>query len=147
MVTGKINLGVALAISAMAMIGCGQKSGSAAPQQTAGTTQQYRDPVCFEADTPEYITGRGEYRGSSKQEGELVIQATERAKFAARQKLGGQYKGIISDYRNSMGNNQGNDLVSKMESAGDQAIDRELNDVMVVCTIACSHYFCYFDLA
>ena len=89
---------------------------------------------CLEYDTQEYITGFGEYRGSSAQFGVLVYEATARARRNALQKLGGQYKGMSTDFIRSYGNNQGNDLADKMVTATEQAINKVLDDARTSCS-------------
>ena len=117
-------------------------AGSKPAQNPAGTessAQQYSKPKqvsipCFEFDTDEYITGWGEYKGSSAQLGKLVFEATERAKDNARQKLSGRFQGITKKYGGSWGNNQGNDLKDKVESGGKEIIDVVLNDARAACS-------------
>ena len=109
------------------------------PTQNQALAQQYSEPeqtsiVCFEYDTDEYITGFGEYRGSSAQLGNLVFQATERAKDNARQKLSARFQGITKKYSATWGNNQGNDLEDKVTSGGKEVIDRVLNDAKASCS-------------
>jgi len=116
-----------------------------APQPTAASSiaqeqVQQQNPnlktfPCLEFDTLEDITGWGEFKGSSAQQGRLVELATEQAKRNARQKLSGRYKGITSSYLGEMGNNQGNDIIAKIEAGGDEVIDRVLSDAMTKCAL------------
>ena len=117
-------------------------AGSKPAQNPAGAenpAQQYSNPKqvsipCVEFDTDEYITGFGQYRGSSALLGKLVFEATEIAKDNARQKLAARFQGITKKYTASWSNNQGSDLESKVVSGGKEIIDRVLNDARNACT-------------
>ncbi|MDR3002369.1 MAG: hypothetical protein LBU89_14050 [Fibromonadaceae bacterium] len=89
---------------------------------------------CFEFDTAEYLTGFGEYMGSSAQFGLLVQNATERAKQNILQKLGAHVQGLSTTFRSSYGSNQGSDVAEKMVNATDIAINRAINDARAVCS-------------
>ncbi len=85
-------------------------------------------------DTKEKFAATGIYRGSSYQKGECQLQALENAKALVRAKYHHTYKGMISDYGSSIGNNRGNDIETKLTRAGDQVINAVLNDAYQVCT-------------
>ena len=75
----------------------------------------------------------GVYRGSSYQKGECILNALENAKQQVYAKYHHSYKGMISNYSSTVGNNRGNDIATKLERAGDQVMDVILNDAMAAC--------------
>ncbi|MDR0305891.1 MAG: hypothetical protein LBI42_03530 [Chitinispirillales bacterium] len=123
---------VIVSVLAVGVVSCGGKTmqgSGGADKEGPGT-----GPIpCYEFDTKEYMTGFGEYRGSSHQFGENVIHATNRAKDNARQKMGGAFKGVATSYRASHGNNQGNDVINKMEQGYEEVISKYLNDMHATC--------------
>lgn len=102
------------------------------PPQYAGTGAS-DDIPCVEFDTAEYLTGFGEYMGSSAQFGILVQNATERAKQNVIQKLGARVQGLKTTFGSTYGSNQGNDIAEKIVGATDIAIDRVISDARAVC--------------
>lgn len=84
-------------------------------------------------DTPEKFAAVGIYRGSSYQKGECHLNAIANAQAVIREKYHHSYKGMISNYNSTIGNNRGNDIATKLERAGDVVLDAVLNDAYEVC--------------
>ena len=85
-------------------------------------------------DTPEKFAAVGIYRGSSYQKGDCHLNAISNAQGIIREKYHHVYKGMISNYSSTVGNNRGNDIATKLERAGDVVLDAMLNDAYEVCT-------------
>lgn len=118
-------------------------SSCSAPRQTVDNNQKaatspfgetFSMPCGEFRDTKEKFAGVGIYRGSYKQKNECHREALENAKGIIRAKFHHVYKGLISDYSSTIGNNRGNDIETKMQRAGDAIIDIILNDAYEVCT-------------
>ncbi len=88
---------------------------------------------CEIYDTEEEFTATGIYRGSSNQKGEVQKYALQNAQQQVRMKIKHAYKGMVSDFSQSIGNNQGNDIETKVSMAGDQIIDAVINDTRESC--------------
>ncbi len=58
----------------------------------------------------------------------LQLNALTNAQNAVRQKMKHSYKGLVSDYANSVSNNAGTDIQSKVERGGNQIIDAIVNE-------------------
>ena len=107
----------------------GQTSQNAAP-----FGEVYSMPCGNVKDTPEKFAAVGIYRGSSYQKGECHLNAIANAQAIIREKYHHAYKGMISNYNSTIGNNRGNDIATKLERAGDVILDAMLNDAYEVCT-------------
>lgn len=88
---------------------------------------------CEVYDTDTEFAATGIYRGSSYQKGECQLNALENAKQLVYAKFKHTYNGMISNYSNTVGNNRGNDIETKLERAGDQVVKAILNDVQACC--------------
>lgn len=88
---------------------------------------------CAVYDTDTDFAATGIFRGSSYQKGELLKWALQNAQEQVRMKIRHAYKGMVSNYSQNLGNNQGNDIERKMTMAGDQIIDAVINDTRAVC--------------
>ncbi len=114
---------------------CGSKKQVASPSGNAAPFGEVYDMPCGNfRDTKEKFAAVGIYRGSSYQKGECHLNAIANAKAVVREKYHSAYKGMISDYSSTIGNNRGNDIATKLERAGDTVIDAMLNDAFEVCT-------------
>lgn len=82
----------------------------------------------FEPDTDEYFAGWGTANGPQTRMDVLQLSALTNAQNAVRQKLKHAYKGMVSDYSNYIGNNNGSDAQIHVERAGDQIIDAVVNE-------------------
>lgn len=122
-------------IGAMLLASCGGSK-----QVASGNTTKSENPFgetyeapCQVYDTKDNFAATGIYRGSSMQPGELQDNAQELAKRLIRGKFSHSYKGMISDYSSTTGNNRGNDIATKLERAGDQILDIVMNDIAAKC--------------
>ncbi|MBP3470664.1 MAG: hypothetical protein J6K41_00295 [Paraprevotella sp.] len=115
---------------------CGNKKSvvTQAPQNAAPFGEVYSMPCGNVKDTPEKFAAVGIYRGSSYQKGECHLNAIANAQAIIREKYHHAYKGMISNYSSTIGNNRGNDIATKLERAGDVILDAMLNDAYEVCT-------------
>lgn len=89
---------------------------------------------CDIKDSKENYAATGISRGSYLQKGEVHVNALDNAKAVIRSKVRHAYKGMISDYSSTIGNNRGNDIATKLDRAGDAELDLMLNDAYEVCT-------------
>lgn len=105
--------------------------------------------------TPCWIPGNenefcatGIFRGSYRQMGDVQMNALLDAQRLIRLEMSHAYKGMLSDYWASIGNNQGNDIERKVTSAGDRIIDQLINETTQWClkwseVEADGHITCY----
>lgn len=126
---------ISTAIIAIMGISCSShKQVASAQPKTGGSPfgKTYSVP-CDVRDSRDQFRATGIYRGSSYQKGQCHIEALANAKAVIREKYHHSYKGMISDYSATIGNNRGNDISTKMERAGDAVIDIMLNDALELC--------------
>lgn len=88
---------------------------------------------CQVYDDDNYFAATGIYKGSMEQKGELQKFALVNAQSICRMKVKHTYKGMVSDFSQSSGNNRGNDIETKITQAGDQIIDTVINDTQAKC--------------
>jgi hypothetical protein len=132
--------------TSLALLGCATLASllgacaSSAPQSSAATLQTEGSPFattykppCTAFDDDEWFVAMGVANGSKRRMDALQQAAINNAQNVIRQKMMHAYQGMVSNYTSSIGNNQGSDLVSKMEMGGNQIIDRIVNDTRVVC--------------
>lgn len=81
-----------------------------------------------ENDTEEYFGATGIATGPKARMGDLQLLALTNAQNIIRKKMKHAYKGAVDDYMNSVGNNAGTDIESKVERGGTQLIDVIVND-------------------
>lgn len=67
------------------------------------------------------------------QKGEVHKFALQNAQSIIRMKIKHAYKGMVSDFSSSTGNNSGNDIETKVAMAGDQIIDAVVNNTSECC--------------
>jgi len=60
-------------------------------------------------------------------------EAPVNAQTICRMKVKHAYRGMVSDFSQSHGNNRGNDIETKITQAGDQIIDTVINDTQAKC--------------
>ena len=70
---------------------------------------------CEIYDTPTEFAATGVYRGSSYQKGECILNALANARQQVYEKYHHSYKGMISNYSLTVGNNRGNDIATKLQ--------------------------------
>lgn len=127
---------VILLVMAAMLTACGaQKSvnQTTASTKSANPFGETVAPPCEIYDTPTEFAATGIFRGSSNQKGELQKNALLNAQEIIRLKMKHAYKGMVSDYSSSIGNNKGNDIERKMTSAGDRVIDAIINETSASC--------------
>jgi len=127
--------GVTMVFTIVVMTSCGSsKQATTDYKPKAGSPfEGVYDPPCLDKDTPEYFVGLGISNGSRNRMDVLQTSALTNAQNIARQKMQHAYKGMISDYSNLIGNNAGSDAETKVERAGNQIIDRIINDTEAWC--------------
>lgn len=133
----KISIIAALAAATLMLVSsCGAQkaatttTASSQPQSPFG--EVYEVP-CAVYDTPEQFAATGIYRGSSYQKGECQLYALRNARQIVYDKYHHAYQGMVSNYSQSIGNNRGNDIATKINQAGDMIMDIILNDIQANC--------------
>ena len=126
-----------VALTAIIVCSCGTAKKTSAQVQTSSASnapfgEVYSMP-CEVYDTDTEFAATGIYRGSSYQKGECQLNALENAKQLVYAKFKHTYNGMISNYSNTIGNNRGNDIETKLERAGDQVVKAILNDIQACC--------------
>lgn len=125
------------AVAVMVLSGCGASKkavnvAASAPASNNPFGDVYEAP-CAEYDTPEYFAATGIATGSRARMDVLQIDALANAQQIIRQKMEHAYKGAIDNYMNSVGNNAGTDMQSKLEAGGTQIMDLIVNDTQASC--------------
>lgn len=126
---------IILAAVAIVMVACGAPKQTYVQEQPKSSSpfgEVYSLP-CEVYDTNDEFAATGIYRGSSYQKGECQLNALENAKQLVYAKYHHAYTGMISNYSSTFGNNQGNDIATKLQRAGDQVINAMLNDIQACC--------------
>ncbi len=114
--------------------GCGAgKQVTLAQKKTQNPFGETFESPCQVYDTPQEFAATGIYRGSSHQKGEVQKNALLAAQELVRLKMRHAYKGMVSEYSSSIGNNKGNDVERKITSAGDRIIDEIINETSQSC--------------
>lgn len=88
---------------------------------------------CSIEETPDMFTAIGIFRGSSRQMGEVQKNALLAAQELIRLKMQHAYKGVVREYSQTPGTNQGNDIERKVTIAGDRVIDKIINETFQSC--------------
>jgi len=122
-----------VAFIAMAFISCASKSKSAeeAPKSLYGG-DAYNLP-CHEPDNDEWFVASGVAVGPRARMDVLQGAVLANAQSTIRQKMQHAYEGVVSEYRNYIGGNQGGDGDISVKIGGDQIIDIPINETRVVC--------------
>lgn len=124
---------MAIVASMCVITSCGGSKQTVAPTQSVAQAVSpfasgvYSTPG-FEPDTEEYFAALGIANGSQARMDVLQLSALTNAQNVVRQKLKHAYKGMVSDYSNYIGNDNGSDAQIHVERAGDQIIDAVVND-------------------
>ncbi len=123
------------AVAAMVMVSaCGTQKAVSETKKTSSAFGVTQEIPCAVYDTDEYFAATGIYMGSSRQKGECINNALENAKQQVYAKYHHSYQGMVSNYSSSYGDNRGNDIKTKLQRAGDAAINAVLNDIQACCT-------------
>lgn len=126
-------MAVAMSVCVIAT-GCGAgKLASIAEKKTQNPFGETFESPCQVYDTPQEFAATGIFRGSSRQMGEVQKNALLAAQELIRLKMQHAYKGMVSEYSSSIGNNKGNDVERKITSAGDRIIDKIINETSQSC--------------
>lgn len=112
---------------------CGSSKPAVAQQQNTMPFGDAYEAPCTIYDTPEEFAATGIYKGSMNQKGEVQKFALANAQQQVRMKMQHAYKGMVSDFAQTIGNNKGNDIEAKMNAAGDQMIDVVVNNTSACC--------------
>lgn len=115
---------------------CGTQKKSVQADSRQGGVSPFGDTFevpCQMYDTPEEFGATGIYMGSSNQKGECQLGALANARQQVYEKYHHVYKGHVSNYSNTYGNDSGNGIKVKMERAGDMALNVVLNDIQASC--------------
>ena len=134
----KITFFAVMLMVAAALTACGAKKQVAQTSKSGNGGENpfgetYAMP-CEAYDTPQQFAATGIFRGSTNQKGEVQKNALLNAQDLIRLKMKHAYKGMVSEYSSSIGNNKGNDIERKMTSAGDRIIDAIINETAQSCT-------------
>ena len=122
-----------LLMTALVLSSCGAKQAVAQSQKTQNPFGETFEAPCQVYDTKQDFAASTSFRGSSMQRNEVQKNALLAAQDLIRLKMQHAYKGMVSEYSASVGNNRGNDVERKMNSAGDRIIDAIINETMQSC--------------
>lgn len=119
-------------VSCIMITSCGSSKGSQTSYKQSNAQgspfgEVYEAPAA-EYDTDDYFGATGIAYGPKANMDILQLNALTNAQNAVRQKMKHSYKGMVSDYANTVSNNAGTDIQSKVERGGDQIIDAIVND-------------------
>lgn len=129
----KSNIITLTVVTVLALTACSSnKSATVDNSRNPFKGNTYEAP-CQELDSDAEFGATGIYKGSSNQMGDLQLYALQNAQQMVRRKLQHSYKGMVSDFNTSYGGNAGNDIMNKITSAGDQAINAVINDTRATC--------------
>lgn len=112
-----------------------RSSGSSSSPATAQTNPfgDSYEPPCQMYDDDDFFAATGIYRGSMNQKGEVQKFALVNAQTQCRMKVQHVYRGMVSDFAETIGNNKGNDIETKISQAGDQIINATIRDTQAKC--------------
>ena len=130
------SIAVTVLAAILMLSACGAKK-SVAQNQTSQSKNPFGETYampCEVYDTPQQFAATGIFRGSSNQKGEVQKNALLNAQELVRLKMQHAYRGMVSEYSSSVGNNKGNDIERKMTSAGDRIINSIINETSQSCT-------------
>ncbi len=100
---------------------------------STNTFDQSFEAPCQVYDDDEFFAATGIYKGKASQKGEVQKFAHVNAQDICRMKVKHTYKGMVSDFSKSSGNNRGNNIETKISQAGEQIIDTVINDTKATC--------------
>ncbi len=122
-------IALTIAIAMITSCGSAKKIKTEPTRNNAGNPfgEVYEVPAA-EHDTEDYFGATGIAYGPKANMDVLQLNALTNAQNVIRQKMKHAYKGLVSDYANTVSNNAGSDIESKIERGGDQIIDAIVND-------------------
>lgn len=123
-----------LLIALLCCVSCGAKKNvPVAQNKTVNPFGETYEAPCTVYDTPTEFAATGIFKGSMHQKGDVHQAALKNAQDIVRQKVKHVYKGMISGYSSTIGNNNGNDIANRMQAAGYQVIDAIINNTAESC--------------
>lgn len=129
----KTKISILAILAALIITACSSQKNVSQQQANVNPFGDVFDAPCTVFDTEEEFAATGIYRGSMNQKGLLHMYALQNAQSIVRLKIKHAYKGMVSEYSSSIGNNAGNDLENKITQAGDQIIDAVINNTSECC--------------
>lgn len=124
---------VAVTTAIVLNISCGSQKQVVQQKTSESPFGDVYEVPCAVYDNNEEFAATGIYRGSMNQKGEVHKFALQNAQSIIRMKIKHAYKGMVSDFSSSTGNNSGNDIETKVAMAGDQIIDAVVNNTSECC--------------
>lgn len=122
-----------LLMTALVLSSCGAKQEVVQTKKSQNPFGESYEAPCQVYDTNEEFAATASFRGSSNQLQEVQKNALLAAQEIIRLKMQHAYEGMVSDYSASVGNNRGNDIERKMDSAGDRIIDLIVKETKQSC--------------
>lgn len=123
-----------LLITLLCCVSCGAKKNvPVAQKKTVNPFGEAFEAPCTVYDTPTEFAATGIFKGSMNQKGVVHAAALKNAQDIVRQKMQHAYRGMISGFSSTIGNNRGNDIQNRMRQAGDQIIDVIVNNTAESC--------------
>jgi len=133
MVTRKMILGVALAMSAMAMIGCGKNTQETAPVARGGFSGHKEETLCLKRDDADFFRATGSANGAYTHKDYIKREAITRAQKEIRERMENSYDGFIDDYSKGIVADKGTKIDEMFKEGGRQIIRGSVNDASVIC--------------
>jgi hypothetical protein len=129
----KISLLAATFGLAIVFTSCASKSKEAKDVPKNLDDKPTHELPCAARDDDEWFVATGVANGPRTRIDVMQGAALANAQGMIRQKMKYVYEGIVSDYKQYLGNNQGTDLDINNETGGDQIINLLVNETRVVC--------------
>jgi len=127
---------IVVSMAAVGVISCGGSKigpqGGASAQEESAFGRLDTLP-CRLLDDDDWFAATGIANGPRTRMDVIQSAALTNGQNIIRQKMQHVYQGIISDYNNYIGNNQGTDADIHIESAGDQIINAVVKETRTVC--------------
>jgi hypothetical protein len=139
---------VVVSAIASVLVSCGGSKSQSPSSSTSGSTQPQQADVsggggnpfgevyevpCNVYDDDDWFAATGIASGPRTRMDVLQMTALTNAQNMIRRKMKHAYQGLVKDYSNLIGNNQGTDADIHIESGGDQIIDAIVNDSRATC--------------
>ena len=133
----KTNLFIVMALVAgiSVMTSCGSQKTVVAQTPAATSNPSFTSPFGPTTQTPLFRPSDKDYwyevgmaSGPRARMGQIRIAALRNGQQLIREEMKHAYKGMVSEYSNSIGNNGGTDFEEKAEAAGDKIIDVIVNN-------------------
>lgn len=122
-----------IAVFGVTMIACGSAKKTATQPPSTAPFNEVHEAPCAMYDDDTYFAATGIASGPATQKGSLQRAALANGQAMIRQKMEHAYQGVVSDFMEHIGNNQGNDVEQQMIAGGDQIIMAIVNDTSHSC--------------